>query len=170
MGRKKASIGPVEESSEMDMSPMIDMVFLLIIFFVVNAAAITVKTDPTVAMPLATASSEIKSANGYITVSVWGDKRPEDVPENIFIGTESGEPLATDEDLTKYIEETVKDIKESPRFKNGELKLDDLRLYIRGDQKAMFKYSRKIIKIAGANDVSNVVFGVKVPAPKDNYQ
>jgi biopolymer transport protein ExbD len=28
------------------MSPMIDMVFLLLIFFIVNATAIIVKTDP----------------------------------------------------------------------------------------------------------------------------
>lgn len=43
MGKKKANVAPEEENGEMDMSPMIDMVFLLLIFFVVNATAITVK-------------------------------------------------------------------------------------------------------------------------------
>lgn len=33
----------MKRAGEMDMSPMIDMVFLLLIFFVVNATAITVK-------------------------------------------------------------------------------------------------------------------------------
>ena len=41
MGKKKANIASDEESGEMDMSPMIDMVFLLLIFFVVNATAHT---------------------------------------------------------------------------------------------------------------------------------
>ena len=43
MGKKKANIASDEESGEMDMSPMIDMVFLLLIFFVVNATAIPLK-------------------------------------------------------------------------------------------------------------------------------
>lgn len=40
MGKKKANVAADEESGEMDMSPMIDMVFLLLIFFVVNATAV----------------------------------------------------------------------------------------------------------------------------------
>lgn len=51
MGKKKANVAPEEENGEMDMSPMIDMVFLLLIFFVVNATAITVKKDKNIQMP-----------------------------------------------------------------------------------------------------------------------
>ena len=53
MGKKKANVAPEEENGEMDMSPMIDMVFLLLIFFVVNATAITVKKDKNIQMPTA---------------------------------------------------------------------------------------------------------------------
>ncbi len=51
MGKKKANVAPAEENGEMDMSPMIDMVFLLLIFFVVNATAITVKRIRTFRCP-----------------------------------------------------------------------------------------------------------------------
>jgi biopolymer transport protein ExbD len=42
-----------DEEAKLDMSPMIDMVFLLLIFFIVNATAIIVKTDPKVLPPVA---------------------------------------------------------------------------------------------------------------------
>ena len=79
MGKKKANVAPEEENGEMDMSPMIDMVFLLLIFFVVNATAITVKKDKNIQMPTASSSGEVKSANGCIVVNVYGEgagKRP----------------------------------------------------------------------------------------------
>ena len=49
---RKSSAEP-DENMPMDMSPMIDMVFLLLIFFIVNATAIIVKTDPNVEPPVA---------------------------------------------------------------------------------------------------------------------
>lgn len=52
---------------------MIDMVFLLLIFFVVNATAITVKKDKNIQMPTASSSGEVKSANGCIVVNVYGE-------------------------------------------------------------------------------------------------
>ena len=49
---RKSSAGE-EDECNLDMSPMIDMVFLLLIFFIVNATAIIVKTDPEVKPPVA---------------------------------------------------------------------------------------------------------------------
>ena len=71
MGKKKANIASSEETGEMDMSPMIDMVFLLLIFFVVNATAITVKKDKNIQMPTATSSDEVKSSNVCIEMNVY---------------------------------------------------------------------------------------------------
>ena len=50
---KKAYTGLDEEEAKIDMSPMIDMVFHLLIFFIVNATAIIVQTDPEVKPPIA---------------------------------------------------------------------------------------------------------------------
>ena len=88
MGKKKANVAPEEENGEMDMSPMIDMVFLLLIFFVVNATAITVKKDKNIQMPTASSSGEVKSANGCIVVNVYGEgagKRPPGVDPSVLL-------------------------------------------------------------------------------------
>ena len=109
MGKKKANVAPEEENGEMDMSPMIDMVFLLLIFFVVNATAITVKKDKNIQMPTASSSGEVKSANGCIVVNVYGEGAG---------------------------------------------------LYLRGDQQALFKGSREVIRVAAECGVVKVIFAV----------
>ncbi len=157
MGKKKAKVGAMEEDASMDMSPMIDMVFLLLIFFVVNATAITVKTDKNVTMPTASQSGEIKSANGYIVVNLWHEKRPPGVSADIVMGDDNASPLATDQELEEYIKKKSEEFKSNP---NNPMEPKDQHLYIRGDQKAVFKYSRKVITVGGNLGISNIVFGV----------
>ena len=41
------------DAMKMDMSPMIDMVFLLLIFFMIASQMITIKMDPEVLPPVA---------------------------------------------------------------------------------------------------------------------
>ncbi len=60
--RKISSAG--DDEAKIDMSPMIDMVFLLLIFFIVNATAIIVQTDPEVTPPVAKNSLEQKLKAG----------------------------------------------------------------------------------------------------------
>jgi len=64
---KKAYTGLDEEEAKIDMSPMIDMVFLLLIFFIVNATAIIVQTDPKVKPPIAKNSERQKDGRGRIS-------------------------------------------------------------------------------------------------------
>ena len=124
MGKKKANVAPEEENGEMDMSPMIDMVFLLLIFFVVNATAITVKKDKNIQMPTASSSGEVKSANGCIVVNVYGE----------------------------YIKNLAERFKDRQDF--------ETRLYLRGDQQALFKGSREVIRVAAECGVIKVIFAV----------
>ena len=144
MGKKKANVAADEESGEMDMSPMIDMVFLLLIFFVVNATAITVKKDKNIQMPTASSSGEVKSANGCIVVNVYGEgdgKRPAGMDPNVRWASDVSAPLNLAE-----------------RFKD---KQDfETRLYLRGDQKALFKGSREVIRVAAECGVVKVIFAV----------
>lgn len=160
MGKKKSSVGAMEEDAAMDMSPMIDMVFLLLIFFVVNATAITVKREKNVVMPTASDSGEIKSANGYVVVNVWADKRPKGLSAEIAMGDEDGNALATPADLGEYIKG-----KKELFVKQG-LKEEELRLYIRGDQKALYKHAREVMKQGADNGIPNVVFGAVTPKPE----
>ena len=136
MGKKKANVAPEEENGEMDMSPMIDMVFLLLIFFVVNATAITVKKDKNIQMPTASSSGEVKSANGCIVVNVYG------------VGT----PLNSSDELKEYIKNLAERFKDRQDF--------ETRLYLRGDQQALFKGSREVIRVAAECGVIKVIFAV----------
>ena len=56
-----------------DMSPMIDMVFLLLIFFIVTANLVVVKQDVRVEVPVADASSTQEKKTGRIVINVYGE-------------------------------------------------------------------------------------------------
>lgn len=151
MSKKNASIGAPDESGEMDMSPMIDMVFLLLIFFVVNATAITVKKDKLVTIPTASNSGELKSANGCIVVNIYGKDKPNGFGDTVVWGTDASRPLASEQELGDYIKEKVEAFKREGY---------PLKLYLRGDKQALFKGARGVIRVGGANGVSDVIFGV----------
>lgn len=137
-----------EAECAMDMSPMIDMVFLLLIFFIVNATAIIVKTDPKVNPPVASQSKRQKDGSGRIVVNVRND------------GTYTAEDFNTMLDD----EEAIADYVEEQKKKNEEL-AQDSKLHLRGDKEAIFKYSRTAIRGAARAGVDQVVFGVYVREP-----
>ncbi len=162
MGKKKANVGAEDVSGDMDMSPMIDMVFLLLIFFVVNATAITVKKDKHIKMPTASNAGDVKSANGCIVVNVYGDEqgrktpnRPEGMDSSVRWATDASDPLNSPDDMKEYIRNLVEQYKDNPEY--------DLRLYLRGDQKALFKGSREAIRVAAECGVTKVIFAVMTP-------
>ena len=132
-----------EDESKIDMSPMIDMVFLLLIFFIVNATAIIVKTDPKVLPPVAANSKRQEDGRGRIVINVRQD------------GTYSAENfnliLADDKDifdLVKTEKEKIQALGLVPK------------LHLRGDEDAIFKYSRTAIRAAAQAGVDQVVFAV----------
>lgn len=124
------------------MSPMIDMVFLLLIFFIVNATAIIVKTDPEVMPPVAKNSKRQEDGRGRIVVNVRED------------GTYTTEGMVVMKDQTDIFD-LVKNEKEVIDALGIEPKL-----HLRGDQDAVFKYSRDAIRAAAAAGVNQVVFAV----------
>ena len=62
-----------EDDTQVDMSPMIDMVFLLLIFFIVNATLIIVEMDKRVQVPIARYSEKQNDKMGRIVVNVYSD-------------------------------------------------------------------------------------------------
>jgi biopolymer transport protein ExbD len=139
--RKKVSL-PSDEESKLDMSPMIDMVFLLLIFFIVNATAIIVQTDPKVLPPIAKNSLKQKDGRGRIVVNV----RPDGTYTN-----EAFEILGGKEEITDLVDKERKKIEALGLVP---------KLHLRGDQRAVFKYSRTAISAAADAGVSQVVFAV----------
>jgi biopolymer transport protein ExbD len=137
-----------EAECVMDMSPMIDMVFLLLIFFIVNATAIIVQTDPEVAPPIAKNSEPQKDGSGRIVVNVHED--------GTFTAEDFNVILAGADDIQDLVE-TTKERHELLGLKS--------KLHLRGDKDTVFKYSRTAIRAAAMAGVDQVVFGVFVREP-----
>jgi len=56
-----------------DLSPMIDLVFLLLIFFMVAANVITYPKDPNVVIPIASDAAVPELVEGRIVINVYAD-------------------------------------------------------------------------------------------------
>ena len=143
---RNASADPESECT-LDMSPMIDMVFLLLIFFIVNATAIIVQTDPKVKPPIAANSIRQTDGSGRIVVNIR--------PDGTFTN-EQFEILPGDDeiyDLVKTRKEREQALGVTPK------------LHLRGDKESVFKYCRTAIRAAARAGVDQVVFGVFVREP-----
>lgn len=133
---------PEDEELKIDMSPMIDMVFLLLIFFIVNATAIIVQTDPKVKPPIALNSKRQADGRGRIVINVWAD------------GTFTNEQfvrLPGKQEITDIVKKQKLEIETEGLIP---------KLHLRGDQNAVFKYSRTAISAAADAGVTQVVFAV----------
>ncbi len=150
MSQSKLRSATTEPEAEctLDMSPMIDMVFLLLIFFIVNATAIIVKTDPRVRPPIAANSKSPTDGSGRIVINVRED------------GTFTAENFNVILKDEKDIFDLVKTEKE---------KIDRLgvvpKLHLRGDKDTVFRHSRVAIRASAAAGVDQVIFAVFVRQP-----
>ncbi len=170
MAKKKNMRGSDEVDGAVDMSPMIDCCFLLLIFFVVNATAITVAKDPNVAMPSAMASSDLKDAKGCIVVNIFknGDKMTAKEVENFSksgytpgilwsVPDSSGKMTG----YTKAQESELVDVirKERERQEASGIEKAMIRLYLRGDINAQWDSTATVIRCGAAAGVTNIIFG-----------
>lgn len=138
----RALNGKEGEDLKMDMSPMIDMVFLLLVFFIVVSTPMVVKMDAEVKPSVAYNAKQPEEKHGRIVVNVRADGTI--YPVEVLDG-----PLETENDIEQYIRE----FKE--KFENQGFKP---RLHLRGDKESVFKHSRKVIKASAAAGVDNVIF------------
>ncbi len=137
-----------DENCALDMSPMIDCVFLLLIFFIVNASAIIVKTDPNVKPPIAANAMKQKTKDGRIVINI----------------REDGTYTAEDFNVILPDEVAIFDLVDKERQKIEQLGQKP-KLHLRGDKDTVFKYSRTAIRAAAKAKVSEVVFAVFVKQP-----
>jgi len=137
-----------EKESEMDMSPMIDMVFLLLIFFIVVSSPLIVKMDPAVQPAIAFNSTPPDDKNGRIVLNIRG----EDEYYKLNFSDDDAK-MTSEEDITRYVEEEVKRIKAL----NSDYKP---KLHLRGHKEVLFEFSQKAIAGAAAGGVNDIVFSV----------
>jgi biopolymer transport protein ExbD len=72
---------PAQDDTEIDMTPMLDIVFIMLIFFIVTTSFVK-ESGVTVNSPSAQTASQQESANIFIAITdqgeVWIDRRPVD--------------------------------------------------------------------------------------------
>lgn len=139
----RSSFASSNDELKVDMSPMIDMVFLLLIFFIVASTVIVVKQDPEVKPPVAKNSKKPADGKGRIVINIRED------------GTFRGEKSTIEFPDADAIEDFVKKQKEIEDGKG----LTPI-IHLRGDKDASFKYVRTVIRAAARAGVDNVVFSV----------
>ncbi len=166
---KKNSRPNDDVNGNVNLSPMIDCCFLLLIFFVVNATQITVAKDPSVKMPSAVSCSDLKDANGCIVVNVFSDtdkmapkaleKYSKDYPPGSLWGVAdaNGRSIGYNTGQVQELTDFIKKQKET--FKGKGLEDGKIRLYLRGDMAAPWERSSTAIRCAAAAGVTNIVFG-----------
>lgn len=132
-----------EDELKVDMSPMIDMVFLLLIFFIVASTVIVVKQDPEVDPPVAKDSVKATDGKGRIVINIRKD------------GTFLAETAKLTFDDEAAIEDYVKKRKDEEKAKG----LSPI-IHLRGDKGVSFKHVRTVIRAAARAGVDNVVFSV----------
>ncbi len=130
------------EDAEMDMSPMIDMVFLLLLFFLVVSNPRTIKIDNEVKPPTASSANTPKVKHGKIVINIRED------------GTYRAEDTNTQFNVEAEMEQYFQDRKDH---------MDNVgytpRLHVRGDKDSVFKYCRTAIRAAARVGINEVVFG-----------
>jgi len=146
--RLQQQLAAADDEQSVDLSPMIDMVFLLLIFFIVNSNLVIVKLDANVEVPLAADASNQSSPNGRIVINVYKD------------GSYKNENLDTTFETDRDIEDYVKNRKEVIDTQGYEPVL-----HLRGDRNAVFKYSRRVIRSSAAAGVDNVKFATYANNP-----
>lgn len=130
-----------DEQCMMDMSSMIDLVFLLLIFFMVSSHLIIVQIDKRVNPPTAVNAQVAKNATGRVVVNVLADGS---------IWAQDEVELPTSEAITDYVDQA--------RLRNEEAGIET-KLNLRADQDVDTRIIKKVVQAAGEAGVSEVIFG-----------
>lgn len=138
--------GGQEDDLKIDMSPMIDAVFLLLLFFLVNASLVIVKMDKRVVVPVAKHSKPQEEKLGRIVINVYSDEHS---AEGRFRMEDGVVQFEDDDALEDYIKKRKEEIEA-----RGVIP----RLHLRCDKKAYFKYGRRVIRVAARAGVNEVIF------------
>ena len=118
---------------KVDMAPMIDMVFLLLIFFMVSSHMNQMERID-IDMPIAAHSKVAKDMNNRRTISIDKDGK-------IFLGTVE----ANLETVRKIVADEQKKIK-------------DLKIYLRADRNINHKYVREVMAECAAGGAGEILF------------
>lgn len=129
------------EGSELkaDLSPMIDLVFLLLIFFMVTANMITYKKDKRVVVPVASDAKVPELIEGRVVMNVLQDGTVVDTEARVLSLS----------DLTR-------------RMSSAKAKNAKARLHLRADARVPYKHIKEASRASAEGGVATVIFSTHV--------
>lgn len=133
--RRKAELFP-QKNLVIDMSPMIDLVFLLLIFFMTSSRLISYLQDPNVAVPIAYEAKVSKNIEGRYVINVYADGS---------IHTGDGRVELS----LKQLEQRIARFRETT---------PNAKLLLRADRSVRHEKVREVIQASVRGGVSDVVF------------
>lgn len=138
----------LDEEVQIDMSPMIDMVFLLLIFFIVSSKIIADR--PKVDLPYAKA----------VKVSTEGDKLDENVVRFMITISKNGDNerhyyLPDKADVMVTLEEMMEGIKKAA---DNTPEDKDFTVVLRGDSEVKFEDTQRVMKECAEIGVYRMIF------------
>lgn len=120
----------------LDLSPMIDLVFLLLIFFMIVSVQITYRKDERIEVPTASAG-----------------KVPEQVIDRIIINVDDDGTIRNELGTETYTTDQVEQLMAAAKQQNPKI-----RLHLRADKKAQHKLVKDVIDASARGGVSDIVF------------
>ena len=132
-----------EEGVNVNMSPMIDLVFLLSIFFMVASTLIDKMIDPAVKPPVAKDALVRESlSKGRVLINILED------------GTLRNEQKLsiTEEEITRFVKAV-----DAENKRQGV----ETQVLIRADKDSPVEFTKKVVSAAGAGGVMNFIFSAR---------
>jgi len=117
------------------LAPMIDMTFLLLIFFMVTTKITKEKKKLDIALPVAAAAQTPDDFSGREIINIDGQGR-------VFVGDQ----VVTEKELKAYMKQRLIDF-------------PPLRIYVRADAQTPAKEVKKMMKVCAEAGAIEVIFG-----------
>lgn len=118
-----------------DLSPMIDLVFLLLIFFMVAANIITFPKDPNVVIPVASAAQVPTLVEGRVVINVYEDGTIKDLEGNTL--------------TTEALTQKVAQVKATN---------PNARLHMRADRDVPYRHIQDVSRASAQGGVPTIIF------------
>ena len=129
------------EAAEMDMSPMIDMVFLLLLFFLVVSNPKTIRIDPNLDPSVAKNAQAAKTKKGKIVINVRNN--------GDFVEEDTTSIMADTAAVREYLKKRMEEVKG---------KGQEPVLHIRADKEVEFKFVQRVIKAGATVGLEQVAY------------
>jgi biopolymer transport protein ExbD len=132
-----------DEDPEFQIAPMIDILLVLLVFFMSISSTELLQTNEAVRLPVAKDGKQLpESKEGMLIVNVlWNSLN------NAGSIEVNGQTFYVAQDLAPVVQQTIQ-------------RTPDARIFVRADKEVRYDYLRSILKIAGSGGITNITFSV----------